>query len=1024
MNGNVSREGITADLEAMRRTGIGGAQVFVPSEGIPAGPAKYLGDEWRADFVFAASECRRLGLELGMHNCAGWSSSGGPWVTPELAMQEVVTSATRVGGPARYSGVLPRPAAKLEPYRDIAVLAFPAPAGGVAFTMTGTAVPRVAIVNLTRRMAADGRLDWDAPPGDWIVLRAGFAPNGARNHPAPPEGTGLECDKFSARAVDAHFNAVTGDLLRELGPLAGTAFRNLIIDSYEVGEQGWTPGFEREFLRLRGYDPVPYLPVLAGQTVDSAGVSNRFLRDLRRTFADLFAEKYYGRMAELAHAKGLRLGVEPYYGPFEGLACGGRADIPMGEFWIGGGELDTCKLAASAGHTYGRRIIGAEAFTASPEDAGWRQHPGSMKMFGDRAFTAGINRLIFHSFTHQPWMNRVPGMTMGQWGTNFGRLNTWSEPGAAWNTYLARCQFLLQQGRFVADVLYFCGEDAPVTLRVGNPRLPEGYDFDGVNSEVLFDRITVRKGRLVLPEGGSYAVLVAPPDETMTPRLLKRLGRLVRDGATVVGPKPVRSPGLEGYPACDAEVGRLADEVWGKGDGDAAAGHALGRGWVVRGGPLEAVFVRMGMAPDFEYRGRGARLAYIHRALAGADIYFVSNQREAVAEVTATFRTAGRMPELWYPETGATGPAPVWDVVDGRTTVPLRLEPAESVFVVFRRPPLREEHAALVVPDAAAAPPPPVAIRRAVYEAEDGKGAADVTGALRKMIRDGYLVVRAENDVLGGDPAPYHFKRLRVEYEAGGAAGTVVVREHETLVAPEAPAPAGPPAWRVEAGPGGSVEIVAREAGGYSVRTPGGKAQRVEVPPVPGPVGIPGPWEVRFPAGWNAPERIVLEKLISWPESADPGVRYFSGTAAYTASFDLAPDLVQPGIDLVLDLGKVAVMAEVSVNGRDLGVLWKAPYRVDLAGAAQAGRNLIEIRVTNLWPNRLIGDARLPEDCEWDGDHLKRWPDWVREGKPSPAGRLTFTTWRHWRAGSTLLESGLLGPVTVFPARRRSVRVR
>jgi len=1012
MNGNVTREGITADLEAMRRVGIGGAQIFVPDEDIPAGPAKYLGDEWRADVKFAAGECRRLGLELGMHNCAGWSSSGGPWVTPALAMQEVVMSEVRVTGPASFSEVLPRPASKLGVYRDVAVLAFPAPHGTTLVAQSG-------IVDLTRRMAADGRLAWEVPAGEWVVLRAGFTPNGTQNHPAPPEATGLECDKLSARAADAHFAAVMGRLLGELGPLAGTAFRNLIIDSYEVGGQNWTPGFEREFRKRRGYDPVPFLPVLAGRTVDSAGVSDRFRRDLKRTVADLFAEKYYGRMAELAHREGLRLGVEPYgNGPFEGLACGGRADVPMGEFWIGGDMLESCKLAASAGHTYGRRIIGAEAFTASPERAGWRNHPGSMKILGDSAFCRGVNRMIFHSFTHQPWMNRVPGMTMGQWGTHFGRLNTWCEPGAAWMKYLARCQFLLQQGRFVADALYFCGEDAPVSLRSENPRLPEGCDFDGCNSEVIFEMLSVRKGRLVLPGGGSYAVLVLPRDDSMTPRLLRRISKLVREGATVVGPKPGKSPSLEGYPGCDREVAALAAELWGDCDGKTVTGHGYGKGRVVWGKPLEAVFAGTGINPDFEYAGRGAQLSFIHRAQGGADIYFVSNQRYGVAEVTATFRVAGKVPELWYPETGRTGPAPVFEARDGRTMVPLRLDPAESVFVVFRHSGAGGEHAAGVVPDAVAPPPPPVEIRRAVYEAEDGTGSAEVTGVVRKMVRDGCLVVRAENDDLGGDPTPDHFKRLRVEYVAGGKAGTAVVREHETLVAPESPGSPGPAAWQPAVAADGTLELVAREAGGYEVRTSAGRVLRVAVPPVPGAVAVPGPWEVRFPAGWKAPEKTVFEKLISWSTHADDGIRYFSGTATYSTGFDLPEGLVQPGIVLTLDLGKVAVMAGVRVNDRDLGVLWKAPYRVDITGAAVAGRNRLEARVTNLWPNRLIGDARLPEDCGWDGDHLQAWPDWVREGKPSPAGRLTFVTWKHWRADSPLLESGLIGPVAVYPSRR------
>lgn len=1178
MNGNVTREGITADLESMRRAGIGGAQVFVPDQGIPAGPAKYLSDEWRALFKFAAEEARRLGLELGMHNCAGWSSSGGPWVTPELAMQEVVTSEVRVSGPARFAEVLPRPASKNGFYRDISVMAFPAPegetrdmesasprvtgsvasfdgaalldpdinragrlprptaekpqhvqvdfpepftarilylvsgpgldwfsgelevsddgreyrtvrdvsfqggwdrgrrtyvfpaatgrsfrlkitdgagygGGGIALgwlrlsprqgienldgkaayvrgsdfrTTAGGRTPvemlvrREGIVDLTGRMDAGGRLEWEVPAGDWVVLRAGFTPTGRHNHPAPPEATGLECDKLSARAAEAHFSAVLDRLLGELGPLAGTAFRNLIIDSYEVGSQNWTPGFENEFRKRRGYDPRPFLPVLTGRIVDGVEVSERFLWDLRRTVADLFAEKYYGRMAELARGKNLKLGVEPYgSGTFEDIACGGRADVPMGEFWIGGGTLETCKLAGSIGHVYGRPVIGAEAFTASPERAGWRNHPGSMKTLGDLVFCLGVNRMIFHTFVHQPWLDRSPGMTMGHWGTHFGRLNTWWEPGAAWMKYLARCQFLLQQGRFVADLLYFCGEGAPSSLRSGDPALPEGYDYDGCNAEVVMKRLSVKGDRLVLPDGASYGALVLPPDEAMTPALLRRIGKLVRAGATVVGPRPARSPSLEDYPKCDRDVAALAGELWGGIDGKSVTEHRYGKGRVAWGKPLADVLAGGGLSPDFEYRGRGAKLAFIHRSLDGAEAYFISNQREVAAEVTCSFRVAGRAPELMRPETGAVERVPVFEESNGRTNLPLRLEAAESVFVVFRRAAGGADHAvsaAAVV--TVAAPPPVLEIRRAVYEAEDGTGSADVTGLLRKMVGDGYLEVKAENGVLGGDPAPMHFKRLRVEYSADGEPGTAVVREHETLSVPEAVSSLEPARWRAAAAPDGSLELISREAGRYEVRTSAGGKVAVEVPAPPERVAVPGPWQVSFPAGWKAPESVTFAALVPWPDHADDGVRHFSGTAAYFTEFDLGRDLVGPDTVLTLDLGGVAVLAQVTLNGRDLGVLWKAPFRTDITAAAVAGKNRLEIRVTNLWPNRLIGDAKLPEDCEWEGDHLKAWPDWLARGKPSPTGRVTFATWKHWRASSPLLESGLLGPVTVYPARR------
>jgi hypothetical protein len=607
---------------------------------------------------------------------------------------------------------------------------------------------------------------------------------------------------------------------------------------------------------------------------------------------------------------------------------------------------------------------------------------------------------------------------MGQWGTHFGRLNTWWEPGAAWMKYLARCQFMLQRGVFVADVLYFSGEDVPVGIKSDEPGLPPGYDYDGCSSEVVLDRLKVENRRLVLPDGVSYAVLVLPPGDAMTPKMLKRIEYLVGQGATVLGPKPRKSPSLEGYPESDRIVADLADAVWGDCDGKAVTAHGFGKGTVGWGRGLKDVLSGLGVAPDFAYKGRGARLKYIHRATASEDIYYVSNQRDGLAEVRASFRAAGRVPELMHPETGLVEPAPVYEEKDGRTEVPLRLEPAESVFVVFRRRAPGGEHAVDASPTRAADPYPPFEITRAVYEASDGAGSADVTGIVRKLVKDGFLDLEVENDNLGGDPVPMHFKSLRVEYVTEAGKRTALAREHDTLVVPESPPSLEPAPWRVAAAADGALDLVARQAGGYEVKTSTGRTVRVEVPAVPGPVTVKGPYEVRFPAGWKAPDKVILEKLVSWSDHADAGIRNFSGTAAYSAEFDLGPGLVRPGTDLTLDLGKVAVMAEVRVNGRDLGVLWKAPYRIDLTGAVREGRNRLTVRVTNLWPNRLIGDAALPEDVVWEDKHLKEWPAWVKEGKPSPAGRLTFATWRHWYADSPLLESGLIGPVVVYPALR------
>lgn len=1047
MNGNVTAAGITADLEAMKRVGLGGAEIFTVDQGIPAGPAPFMGPEYRKLITYAVKEADRLGLKLCLHNCAGWSSSGGPWIAPEYAMQVVTTSERRVSGPLHFSDALAQPPTKQNFYRDIAILAFPTPVGetdgptknaipnfrakadyergdNIAPASDGPASPAVrpaGEVNLTARFA-NGQLTWDVPAGAWTILRVGYTPTGETNHPAPPEGLGLECDKLSRAAMDVHFAGMMQKLLDDAGPLVGKSLNNALIDSYEVGSQNWTPAFRAEFARRRGYDLLPFLPVFTGRVVDNSAVTERFLWDLRRTVADLMRDNYFGYFGELCHKRGLLFSTEGYgNGPFEDLAAGGRADIPMGEFWVGGAAAETGKLASSAAHTYGHTFVGAESFTADPAHGKWQNDPYSLKALGDRMYCAGINRFIFHRYAMQPWLDRRPGMTMGPWGFHFERTNTWWQQGAAWLTYLSRCQDMLQQGLFVADACYLSGENAPVGIQ-SSPALPAGFDYDGASPEVVLTRMSVKHGRLVLPDGMSYRILILPPGDTMTPALLRKIRQLVRDGATVVGPKPTRSPSLQDYPRCDREVKTLADELWGRADGTRVTEHGLGKGRVIWGQTLTQVFAARRVAPDFELAGRSARLTYIHRAVGGADIYFVSNQRATAVEVPCTFRVSGRVPELWRPDTGQREQAPLYADRDGRTTVPLHLDPSGSVFVVFRRKAGSADHAVSVVrtdgPDAPV--PPTLEIQRAVYEAVDGAGSKDVTDIVRRAVSDGTLTIDVTNEALGGDPVNLHVKRLRVDYTRDGKPGTQTVAENDTLDIAGAGGGHGP-SFRVRATPDGGTEVEATESGTYQVRTAGGRTLTAQVSAVAAPLSLAGPWGLRFPPRWGAPASVPLDALASWTENADAGVRYFSGTATYVKDIDVLASLLGPGKSLALDLGEVKNIAQVKLNGKDLGVLWKPPFRVDVSGAAHAGTNHLEIAITNLWPNRIIGDEQLPDDREWDGDHLRRWPQWLLDGKPSPTGRLTFTTWKHYDKNSPLLPSGLLGPVTLRPS--LSVRV-
>jgi len=1028
LNGNITKEGITADLEAMKRVGIGGVLIMEVDQGVPLGPVGFMSSRWRELFRHVVSEARRLGLKVNMNNDAGWTGSGGPWVKPEHAMQKVVWSEVTLEGPQRFDGTLPQPQAVAGYYRDIAVLAFPTPAefrirnieAKAAFVRDAPppdtrpvspdmVVRRDRMVDLTPRLTTGGRLTWDVPAGRWTVLRLGHTPTGALNAPSPESGRGLECDKLSKEAVEAHFAGMMGKLIADVGTAAGRTLVATHIDSWEVGSQNWTPRFRQEFRRLRGYDPLPYLPVLTGRVVDSLEVSERFLWDVRRTVSDLLVENYAGHMAELARRHGMRLTIEAYGGPCDDLPYAGRADEPMGEFWLGGGAMETCREMASAAHTYGKPIVGAEAFTADGRER-WLAHPGSVKGLGDAAFCEGINRFVFHRYALQPWLNRRPGMTMGPWGLHYERTQTWWEQTGPWHRYLARCQFLLRQGKFAADICYLQPEGSPQ----GAPMYARsGYDYDHVSAEVALKHMTVRNGRLVLPSGMSYRVLVLPPVTTMTPQLLRKIKALVDAGATVIGPRPTKSPSLSGYPRCDAEVQALAEELWG-------------RGRIIEGKTPEQVLAEKGVPPDFS---ANRPLRFIHRRAGDVDIYFVAHGGEQSANAVCEFRVAGKVPELWHPDTGAIERDIPYKTVGSVTRVPLHFEPSGSVFVVFRRASrgvdpvveLRHNGRDILTEKRAAQ----IAVRRALWgPAGDDRRTKDVTAQVQRFVDAGRMSFLVADLVAEGDPAPGVVKTLRVEYEVGGKVFRASASDPETISL-YGPADSEPTVRLVSAS-GGRVTAEVREPGIYELRTRSGRTVRFSAAPWPRAMEVTGSWEVSFPPNQGAPSRITLSRLISWSDHSDPGVRYFSGTAVYRKTLMVPPEMTgKGGRRLYLDLGSVQVMAQVKLNGRDLGVLWKKPYRVDITGVLKPGRNTLEVRVTNLWPNRMIGDEQLPEDSARNPDGtLREWPQWLLDGKPSPTGRRTFTTWRLWRKDSPLVESGLLGPVTLRAARLVQVALR
>lgn len=957
MDGNLSREGMTKDLESMKAAGIGNVLFLEVNVGIPRGPVDFLSEEWQDLYVHAVREAERLGIEITLGSGPGWAGSGGPWVKPEQSMRHLVASSVEVKGPIEFRGILPVPPPK-KPYfgeraltdslkklwknyyEDVVVLAFPTPAPDAAIEdidekalyyrapytsrkgvkpflpapavypdLPEASIPDSAIIDITSHLQPDGTLEWQVPPGEYTIMRFGMRNNGAVTRPAPEPGLGFECDKFDTAAFNAHFDAYMGKLIRKTGPRKkGTSggWTMVHIDSWEMGAQNWTGNFREEFRKRRGYDLRPFLPVYAGRIVDSPEISERFLWDLRLTSQELIIENHAGHFKELGRRYGMKLSIEPYdMNPASDLDLGAVADVPMCEFWtkgLGFNSSFSCIEATSIAHVFGRPVVAAEAFTAGSKP--WSMYPGNMKNQGDWAFCIGINKFVYHTFAHQPFADSLrPGMTMGPYGIHHDRGRTWWPMASAYHRYVTRCQYVLRQGRTVADILYLAPEGAPHVFRPpasaleGDAVLPDkrGYNFDGCSPIALMKMAEVKDSRIVFPEGSSYRVLVLPAFETMTPELLKKIESLTRDGAVVIGNPPVKSPGLTGFPACDQKVRSLAVKMWGGlAIPETKTVKNYGKGEIIWGGSFSetdtaglypryevvaGLLKEMGVEEDFTASGS---VRYTHRTTGDRDIFFISNRTEKPVADMCTFRAGAGTPELWDPVTGETRMLPEFDRQNGRTTVPLRLEKGQSFFIVFPK------------------------------DTKAGK----MPYTERKNFPD--LAVREE---------------------------------------------------------------------------------------------IGGPWSVSFDPEWGGPGRVTFSELADWSKRPEEGIRYYSGIVVYRKTFDLPESILRnDGGELYIDLGEVKIMARVKLNGKDLGVIWTGPPRVKITEIVKNKGNILEIEVANLWANRLIGDAHLP----YDGIENGKWPAWLSEGKPRTSGRYTFTTNNYYKKDMPLHSSGLLGPVTLI----------
>lgn len=744
-----------------------------------------------------------------------------------------------------------------------------APVGDLNTKMTAPSKDVVStnnIINLSNKMSEGGSLNWTAPDGEWKVVRFGYSLMGITNHPASAEATGPEVDKLDPVAIKNYFTNYLNQYKNATGGLMGMkgGLQYIITDSWEAGAQNWTANLPQEFHKRRGYSMFLWMPVLTGHIVQSSEASEKFLFDFRKTLSEMVSEYHYDGLTKILAEWGMKRYSESHEDGraliADGMEVKRTAAIPMSALWTPNPFINQndqtkhtidIRESASVAHIYGQNLVAAESLTAlGIGGVAWSYYPENLKPSVDLELANGLNLFVIHCSPHQPKDDKIPGLGLGPFGQWYTRHETWAEQATVWNAYLSRSSYMLQQGKFVADVLYYYGEDNNITNLFGKkpPVIPEGYNYDFVNTDALVNLLSVKDGKLITPSGMSYRVLVLDSSAVkMSVSALRKLNALVKAGATVAGVKPTASPSL----ADDVnEFNKLVSEIWSSSNSKVTAGKSLSD--------------VLNVAADFSYTKpqSNTNLLYVHRKTNDRDIYWINSRTTNVEDLEVTFRITGKVPELWFAETGKTEPLS-YTIANGVTKVKLHLEPNDAVFVVFKN-----------------------------------------------------------------------------------------------------------------------------KATKNSVELPAVKVSDV--------AAVNGEWEISFQPNRGAPVSITVNELSSWSTNADAGVKYFSGTATYTKTINASADWFAKDAELWLNLGDVKNLAEVIVNGKSLGILWKKPFRVSISGALKPGNNKLEIKVTNLWVNRLIGDAQ-----------------------PNVTNKITYTTMPFYQANSPLLPSGLLGPVKLTSVNRK-----
>ncbi len=938
VDGNFEKSEITRELEEAKAKGMAGFDIWdvwsVVDETnmMPDGPP-FMSDEYVDAIAHAIEEATRLDMELGLVIASGWNA-GGSWVKPEHATVGQFRSVTKVTGPAQFNQNLPFPDLPEEygrwgeaiiPRGDDGLPVFRGEVAVLATPAGDSTLAQAEIINISDKMQPDGNLQWEVPEGDWEITRYVYTNTGQPMIAHTPNSRGPMLDHFNPEATEMHIRYFADKLRDKVGSFEDKAFRYLYTDSYEVRGDLWTPRLVELFAERVGYNMIPYLPALQGKIVKDFETTERFLFDYKKLLSDLIIEGHYAKAAEVCRDYGLLFSAEaggpgpPVHNcPFESIKSSGVLDIPRGEFWHNrqdrpgrnADQVQVIKGIACASHLYNRKYVEAEAFTSTQL---WQEGPGDLKPTVDRFFCEGLNRIVFHTWPHTPEAAGKPGWHYA-FGTVMNETRIWWPMASAFMDYLSRCSYMLQEGNFVGDVLYYYGDRAPnfVGVKKIDPSLGFGYDYDVTNSEILM-QMEVEKGKLTLPHGQQYSVLVLPNEENADPDVLNKISELVRAGAIVVGPKPIRSYSLHNAEENDARVKAIADKLWGKIDGKEVQEHKYGKGKVIWGRTLREVMLDNGVVPDLKITGiDSTKIDFIHRRMdGGIDAYFISNKTDQPIAFEASFRVKGKQPEIWDPVTGNIEPQKIFAVDDEYTIMPLNQEQNGSCFVVFRN----------------------------------------------ELPKNYYTGIKQGNHIIF--PRSQHSEDIAARTD---------IRENEQQL---------------------------------TLNTNKNEEKQINIRSLP-LQKLESSWQVAFTDPWEETFTEKFDSLFSFTVHPEHKIKYFSGIAAYETEFAIPAKVNLNNYQISLNLGEVANVAEVKINDYDAGILWHIPYRLDISSFIKPGINKLQVKVANLWPNRMIGDYKLPESERKVKSNVVRMPN----GWSIPLQQLPNEQYG-------LLPSGLLGPVTI-----------